>query len=129
MMRPLQNGNFFAAVSAVLIFNAAHVAAAPTFANAVTNGIVDIPLLKEASGIAESRNNANVIWTENDSGNAAVVYAIDTHKANGDLLLLLSTSALITLIMDSISIDFLCFCKSPFVMRTDSMPNASSCFL
>ncbi len=52
--------------------------AAPTFASAVTNCIVDIPLLKEASGIAESRNNANVIWTENDSGNAAVVYAIDT---------------------------------------------------
>jgi hypothetical protein len=78
MMRPLQNGIFFAVVSAVLIFNAAHVTAAPTFASAVTNGIVDIPKLTEASGIAESRNNANVIWTENDSGNAAVVYAIDT---------------------------------------------------
>ena len=52
--------------------------AASTFANAVTNGVVNIPLLKEASGIAASRNNPGVLWTENDSGNAAVVYAIDS---------------------------------------------------
>ena len=56
--------------------------AAPTFANAVTNGIVNIPLLKEASGIAASRNNPGVLWTENDSGNAAVVYAIDSQGRN-----------------------------------------------
>jgi len=52
--------------------------AAPVFANAVTNGIVDISGLKEASGIAASRNNPGVLWTENDSGNPAVVYAIDS---------------------------------------------------
>jgi hypothetical protein len=57
-------------------------AAAPIFANAVTNGIVDIPLLKEASGVAASRNNPGVLWTENDSGNAAVVYAIDSQGRN-----------------------------------------------
>jgi hypothetical protein len=56
--------------------------AAPTFANAVTNGNVNIPLLKEASGIAASRNNPGVLWTENDSGNAAVVYAIDSQGRN-----------------------------------------------
>jgi hypothetical protein len=56
--------------------------AAPTFANAVTNGIVDIPLLKEASGIAASRNNPGVLWTENDSGNSNVVYAIDSQGRN-----------------------------------------------
>jgi hypothetical protein len=56
--------------------------AAPTFANAVTNGIVDIPLLKEASGIASSRNNPGVLWTENDSGNSNVVYAIDSQGRN-----------------------------------------------
>jgi hypothetical protein len=55
---------------------------APTFASAVTNGIVDIPLLKEASGVAASRNNPGVLWTENDSGNAAVVYAIDSQGRN-----------------------------------------------
>jgi hypothetical protein len=56
--------------------------AAPTFANAVTNGIVNIPLLIEASGIAASRNNPGVLWTENDSHNAAVVYAIDSQGHN-----------------------------------------------
>jgi hypothetical protein len=56
--------------------------AAPTFANAVTNGIVNISLLTEASGIAASRNNPGVLWTENDSGNAAVVYAIDSQGRN-----------------------------------------------
>ena len=55
---------------------------APTFTNAVTNGIVNIPLLKEASGVAASRNNPGVLWTENDSGNAAVVYAIDSQGRN-----------------------------------------------
>ena len=56
--------------------------AAPTFAKAVTNGIIYIPLLTEASGIAASRNNPGVLWTENDSGNAAVVYAIDSQGRN-----------------------------------------------
>jgi hypothetical protein len=55
---------------------------APTFAKAVTNGIVNIPLLTEASGIAASRNNPGVLWTENDSGNAAVVYALDSQGRN-----------------------------------------------
>src|ERR1700749_1609546 len=54
----------------------------PTFANAVTNGIVNIPKLVEASGIAASRNNPGVLWTENDSGNSAVVYAIDSQGRN-----------------------------------------------
>jgi len=48
----------------------------------VTNGIVNIPLLTEASGVAASRNNPDVLWTENDSGNAAVVYAIDSQGRN-----------------------------------------------
>jgi hypothetical protein len=56
--------------------------AASTFASAVTNGTVNIPLLKEASGVAASRNNPGVLWTENDSGNAAVVYAIDSQGRN-----------------------------------------------
>ena len=55
---------------------------APTFAKAVTNGIINIPLLTEASGIAASRNNPGVLWTENDSKNAAVVYAIDSQGRN-----------------------------------------------
>ncbi len=56
--------------------------ATATFADAVTNGIVDIPKLMEASGIAASRVNPGVLWTENDAGNAAVVYAIDSQGRN-----------------------------------------------
>jgi len=52
--------------------------ASPTFASGVTNGIVSISGLSEASGVAASRNNANVLWTHNDSGHPAVVLAIDT---------------------------------------------------
>lgn len=54
----------------------------PTFANALTNGVVNIPLLKEASGIVASRNNPGVLWVEQDSGNAAVVYALDSQGRN-----------------------------------------------
>ncbi len=51
--------------------------AAPSFAPAVTNGVVNIPDLIEVSGVAASRNNPGVLWTHNDAGNAAVVYALD----------------------------------------------------
>jgi hypothetical protein len=51
---------------------------APSFTSAVTNGQVNIAGLVEASGVAASRNNPGVLWTENDSGSPAVVYAIDT---------------------------------------------------
>jgi hypothetical protein len=52
--------------------------AAPTFGPAMTNGQVNIAGLTEVSGVAASRNNANVLWTHNDSGHPAVAYAIDT---------------------------------------------------
>jgi len=52
--------------------------ASPTFIGPITNGIVNISGLVEASGVAASHNNPGVLWTENDSGNAAVVYAIDS---------------------------------------------------
>jgi hypothetical protein len=52
--------------------------AAPTFGSALTNGEVNIAGLTEVSGVAASRNNANVLWTHNDSGHPAVIYAIDT---------------------------------------------------
>jgi len=52
--------------------------ASPTFANGVSQGTVAFPELKEASGIVASRNNANVLWMHNDSGDSARIYAIDT---------------------------------------------------
>ena len=56
--------------------------AAPTFANAVTNGMVNVPDLIEASGIVASRNNPGVLWTENDGGNAPVVNTLDYQGQN-----------------------------------------------
>ena len=62
----------------VSFFNAARTVAAPTFADAVANGSLNISGLTESSGIVASRNNPGVLWTENDSGNPAVVYALDS---------------------------------------------------
>src|SRR5437762_7528162 len=50
----------------------------PTFVGPTTNGVVSISGLTEASGLAASRGNDNVLWTQNDSGNSPVIYAIDT---------------------------------------------------
>jgi len=56
---------------------ATSVSAQPTFSNAVELGTVDFGDLRQASGIAASRNNQAVLWTHNDSGDAARVFAID----------------------------------------------------
>ncbi len=52
--------------------------AAPTFANAVTNGMVNFAGLGEASGVQASRNNADVLYTHNDSGHPSEVFVLDT---------------------------------------------------
>ena len=46
---------FFALIDPRLVL------AAPTFANGVTNGMMDVPDLVEASGIVASRNNPGVL--------------------------------------------------------------------
>ena len=48
--------------------------AAPIFGPVLTNGEVSIAGLTEVSGVAASRNNANVLWAPNDSGHPAVVH-------------------------------------------------------
>lgn len=55
-----------------------HLPASPTFSNAVSAGTVSISALTECSGMVASRNNANVLWTHNDSGDSARVFALDT---------------------------------------------------
>ena len=50
----------------------------PAFANAVTNGTLSIAGLTEASGVVASRNNQDVLWTHNDAGHPAQVFALDT---------------------------------------------------
>jgi hypothetical protein len=47
--------------------------AAPTFAPGIQTGTVQNAAINEASGIAASRKNANVLWVHDDSGNPAQV--------------------------------------------------------
>ena len=53
-------------------------AAAPAFANGINTGTVLISGLNECSGIVASRDNANVLWAHNDSGDSARLFALDT---------------------------------------------------
>jgi hypothetical protein len=52
--------------------------AAPGFAAGVNAGNVSIAALDECSGVVASRNNANVLWAHNDSGDSARIFALDT---------------------------------------------------
>ena len=45
---------------------------------AVVGGVVSLPELPESSGLAVSRRTPGVLWSHNDSGSAAVLFAIDT---------------------------------------------------
>lgn len=49
----------------------------PRFADRLSTGTVDFPGLNEASGVAVSRNNQDVLWTHNDKGGLPRIYAID----------------------------------------------------
>ncbi|MHA3772181.1 hypothetical protein ACXR0O_11645 [Verrucomicrobiota bacterium sgz303538] len=55
-----------------------HLRAAPSFASAATQGTVDVGPLRQASGIAVSRDNAGVLWTHNDAGDGPRIFALDT---------------------------------------------------
>ena len=44
----------------------------------VANGPVMVPELPEASGLAVGRRTPGVLWSHNDSGNAAELFALDT---------------------------------------------------
>lgn len=48
---------------------------------ALVNGPVALPGLIETSGLAVGRRNPDLLWSHNDSGNAAVLFALDTKGA------------------------------------------------
>ena len=48
------------------------------FAHRIDLGEIDYNLIDEASGIASSKNNSNVIWVHNDSGDRSRIYAVGT---------------------------------------------------
>jgi hypothetical protein len=53
-----------------------------SFAAGVQTGTIQDASVVEASGIAASRKNANVLWTHNDSGNPPQVFAMTPAGAN-----------------------------------------------
>lgn len=62
--------------------------AQPAFSNAVNLGMVSFNSLHQASGVTASCNNPGVLWTHNDAGDTARIFAIDTngnHLATFDL--------------------------------------------
>lgn len=50
----------------------------PKFGERVDRGLIEHKPIKEASGLAASRKNSQVLWTHNDSGGKNCVYALDT---------------------------------------------------
>ena len=51
----------------------------PAFLARTDLGLLQSPLLTEASGIAASRPYPGVLWTHNDSGDPARVFALNAH--------------------------------------------------
>lgn len=72
-----------AASMVVVLVAAGAESASPQFASPVKTGQLNASRINEASGLAASRNNASVLWTHNDSGDSARVFAINTQ---GNLL-------------------------------------------
>lgn len=64
-------------LAGLLSLPAGSVLAAPTFTNGVNVGNVSFSGLVECSGMVASRNNTNVLWIHNDSGDSPRLFAID----------------------------------------------------
>lgn len=54
----------------------------PRFSGQIDLGVLEASSITEASGIASSRRNADVLYTHNDSGGANVIYAINSTGRN-----------------------------------------------
>ncbi len=53
----------------------------PSYTNAASAGTISNAALNEISGLASSKSSPGVIWTHNDSGDSARLFAIDTKGA------------------------------------------------
>lgn len=62
-------------LAALITLSAGLCAASP---NQLHRYLIDSNLLSEASGVAVSRRNPDVLWSHNDSGDLPTLYAIDT---------------------------------------------------
>ncbi len=65
-------------VGAAVLATGALAAAVPAFTGPRTAGAMEAPPRSETSGLTASRRAPDILWTHNDSGNAPVLYAVDT---------------------------------------------------
>jgi len=65
----------------------------PTFMDGVQLGTVESSLLTEISGVAASRDNADVLWVNNDSGDSARIYAMSIQGRHLGVYNLIGASA------------------------------------
>jgi autotransporter-associated beta strand protein len=68
--------------AALPLFSWSYSFAAPSFTSGVQVGAIENAAITEASGIAASRMNPNVLWTQEDSGNPAQIYAMTPAGTN-----------------------------------------------
>lgn len=65
----------------------------PEFGDRLDLGLISNDLLNEASGLAASRRNPNILWTHNDSGDENRVFAIDAKGHHFGTFLIEGTKA------------------------------------
>jgi hypothetical protein len=70
--------NLLISVFLVAVFIVNSQANAQVFGNRMDMGLIEYPPIIEASGIAASRKNIDVLWTHNDSGGRSRIYALNT---------------------------------------------------
>ncbi len=68
----------FAIITILSIINIYVYADEPNFGDQQDMGLIEYYNIREASGIAASRKNKDVLWTHNDSGDINRIYAFDT---------------------------------------------------
>jgi hypothetical protein len=81
MRLPVALSTCSACVALVLAGASPLSAAPPAFADPVVAGELGAPPKNEASGLAASRRQPDVLWLHDDSGGKAMLYAVDTKGA------------------------------------------------
>ena len=80
-------------VAVTPIISGSGMANCPTFMDGVQFCTVESSLLNEISGVAASRQNADVLWVHNDSGDSARIYAMSIQGRHLGVYNLLGASA------------------------------------
>jgi hypothetical protein len=63
----------------IIAFTFSLFAQAPSFGPREDRGLIEFSQINEASGIASSKKNINVLWTHNDSGDSARIFAMNNN--------------------------------------------------